>query len=384
MLVLVINAGSSSLKYQVIDLHDDRVLAKGLVERIGEPDSPVRDHSAALADVAEELEASLDGRPLDAVGHRVVHGGERFSAPVLIDDAVVEAVEGLSPLAPLHNPANVQGIRAITARWPELPQVAVFDTAFHHTMPEEAWRYAVPDELYTRHGIRRYGFHGTSHDFVTATAARYLGVDRDDLNAIVLHLGNGASATAVRAGCSVDTTMGYTPLAGLVMGTRSGDVDPSVVTQLVARGDYTAEELDRILNKESGLLGLAGQADMRAVVEAAEAGDERAAMALDVAAYRVAKVVGGYHVAVGGAQAVIFTAGIGENSVAFRARVLERLTPLGVVWDAAANEGQGDAGPDGVRELSNPESAVRVLVVPTNEELAIAQATAALVSDDAR
>ena len=377
MLILIINSGSSSLKYQVREIHDDGtepdqpILTKGLVERIGVAGSGIPDHAAALEQVDAHLEEVLQGRTIDAAGHRVVHGGERFSAPALVTMEVIRAIERLAPLAPLHNPAAAQGLRAITARWPELPQVVVFDTSFHQSMPEEAWRYALPDALYTEHGIRRYGFHGTSHDLVTGVAAQTLGIERDQFRAVVLHLGNGASATAIRDGKSVDTSMGYTPLAGLVMGTRSGDVDPSVITQLISRGIFTAEQMDHLLNKESGLLGLSGNADMREVVEAAEAGDAAARTALDVASYRLAKYVGGYHVAVDGAQAIVFTAGIGENSAPFRAAVLDRLGALGVQYSAELNE-QRSGEP---RVISTPDSAIPVLVVPTDEEQAIGALT---------
>lgn len=377
MLILIINSGSSSLKYQVREIHDDGsepdqpILTKGLVERIGVPGSGIPDHAAALEQVDAHLEEVLGGRRIDAAGHRVVHGGERFSAPALVTMEVIRAIERLAPLAPLHNPAAAQGLRAITARWPEMPQVVVFDTSFHQSMPEEAWRYALPDALYTEHGIRRYGFHGTSHDLVTGVAAQTLGIERDQFRAVVLHLGNGASATAIRDGKSVDTSMGYTPLAGLVMGTRSGDVDPSVITQLISRGIYTAEQMDHLLNKESGLLGLSGNADMREVVEAAEAGDTAARTALEVASYRLAKYVGGYHVAVDGAQAIVFTAGIGENSAPFRAAVLDRLGALGVQYSAELNE-QRSGEP---RVISTPDSGIPVLVVPTDEEQAIGALT---------
>lgn len=377
MLILIINAGSSSLKYQVREIHDDGsepgqpILTKGLVERIGVPGSGIPDHAAALEQVDAHLENVLEGRTIDAAGHRVVHGGERFSAPALVTMEVIRAIERLAPLAPLHNPAAAQGLRAITARWPQMPQVVVFDTSFHQSMPEEAWRYALPDSLYTEHGIRRYGFHGTSHDLVTGVAAQTLGIERDQFSAVVLHLGNGASATAIRDGKSVDTSMGYTPLAGLVMGTRSGDVDPSVITQLISRGTYTAEQMDHLLNKESGLLGLSGNADMREVIEAAEARDAAARTALDVASYRLAKYVGGYHVAVNGAQAIVFTAGIGENSSPFRAAVLDRLGALGVQYSAELNE-QRSGEP---RVISTPDSAIPVLVVPTDEEQAIGALT---------
>lgn len=377
MLVLVINSGSSSLKYQLRELADDGtdapvpVLAQGLVERIGVPGSGVPDHAAALEQVEAELAEATGGRTIDAAGHRVVHGGERFTAPARVTNEVIRAIERLAPLAPLHNPAAAQGLRAMAERWPDMPQVVVFDTSFHQTMPREAWQYALPDEVYTEHGIRRYGFHGTSHDLVTGLAAEHLGIPRGEFRAVVLHLGNGASATAIRDGVSVDTSMGYTPLAGLVMGTRSGDLDPSVVTHLMRNHGYDAEELDTLMNRRSGLLGLAGEADMRQVLENAASGDGRARNALDVASYRLAKYVGGYHVAVGGVQAIVFTAGIGENSAPFRARVLDRLEALGVAYDAEANRARV-AGP---HTISAPESAIPVLVVPTDEEQAIARLT---------
>ena len=377
MLVLVINSGSSSLKYQLRELADDGtdapvpVLAQGLVERIGVPGSGVPDHAAALEQVEAELAEATGGRTIDAAGHRVVHGGERFTAPARVTNEVIRAIERLAQLAPLHNPAAAQGLRAMAERWPDMPQVVVFDTSFHQTMPREAWQYALPDEVYTEHGIRRYGFHGTSHDLVTGLAAEHLGIPRGEFRAVVLHLGNGASATAIRDGVSVDTSMGYTPLAGLVMGTRSGDLDPSVVTHLMRNHGYDAEELDTLMNRRSGLLGLAGEADMRQVLENAASGDGRARNALDVASYRLAKYVGGYHVAVGGAQAIVFTAGIGENSAPFRARVLDRLGALGVAYDAEANRARV-AGP---HTISAPESAIPVLVVPTDEEQAIARLT---------
>ncbi|WP_434995626.1 acetate/propionate family kinase [Arthrobacter sp. Ld5] len=368
MIILVINSGSSSLKYQVRE--GDDVLAEGLVERIGEAEVP--DHAAALDRVDGEVSAALGGRAIDAVGHRVVHGGERFSEPVLIDNEITRAIERLNPLAPLHNPAAVTGIRAITDKWPDMPQVAVFDTAFHRTLPEHAWRYAVPDELYRKFGIRRYGFHGTSHAFVARGAAALLGTDT--FTGVIAHLGNGASVTAVRDGESVDTSMGFTPLEGLVMGTRSGDIDPSILLFLLREG-YTEQDLDTLLNRNSGLKGLAGTNDMRSVTEAADAGDPRARRAIEVASYRLAKYVGGYHVAVGGAQALVFTAGIGENAAAFRAAVVARLGALGLELDEARNRERSREA----RIISTEASAFPVLVVPTDEEAAIAEATAAVV-----
>ena len=382
MLVLVINSGSSSLKYQVRDVAEGSVLTEGLIERIGvsnggQGDGEVvgpADHADALEQVDAAIHEVLGERQLDAVGHRVVHGGERFGEPVLIDNEITRAIERLNPLAPLHNPANVLGIRAITKKWPDMPQVAVFDTAFHRSLPEHAWRYAVPDELYTNHGIRRYGFHGTSHEYVTNRAAALLDIPVEEFDGVIAHLGNGASVTAIRGGKSVDTSMGFTPLEGLVMGTRSGDLDPSILVFL-ARTGWNAEDLDSMLNRESGLKGLAGNNDMRAVVEAAESGDSRAATALAVASYRLAKYIGGYHVAVGGAKALVFTAGIGENSHQFRALVGEKLGALGIELDAGLNSERSKEP----RVISTEASAIPVLVVPTDEERAIAEATAAVV-----
>ena len=383
MLVLVINSGSSSLKYQVRDVAAGTVLTEGLIEKIGvgnggggdgEIVGP-RDHAEALEQVDAAIHQELGDLELGAVGHRVVHGGERFAEPVLVDNEITRAIERLNPLAPLHNPANVLGIRAITRKWPRMPQVAVFDTAFHRTLPEHAWRYAVPDELYTNHGIRRYGFHGTSNEYVARRSAALLDLPVEEFDGVIAHLGNGASVTAIRGGRSVDTSMGFTPLEGLVMGTRSGDLDPSILVFL-GRAGWTPEDLDTMLNRESGLKGLAGHNDMRSVVEAAGSGDERAAMALAVASYRLAKYIGGYHVAVGGAKALVFTAGIGENSEEFRAQVADRLGALGIELDGGLNAERSKEP----RVISTPSSAIPVLVVPTDEERAIAEATAAVVS----
>lgn len=372
MIILVINSGSSSLKYQARDSDSGDRLASGLIERIGDTaNGGPQDHAEALDRVTEELESSLQGKPVDAVGHRVVHGGERFSEPVLITNEIIRAIERLNPLAPLHNPANVQGIRAIAEKWPDMPQVAVFDTAFHRTLPEHAWRYAVPDELYKKFGIRRYGFHGTSFEFVTRHAADLLGMQAAEFTGVLAHLGNGASVTAVQNGQSIDTSMGFTPLEGLVMGTRSGDIDPSILLFLSREG-YTEQDLDQLLNRESGLKGLTGHNDMRSIEES---DDAAGAMALDIASYRLAKYIGAYHVAVGGAQALVFTAGIGENSWRFRERVVNRLGALGIYIDDAENQKPGGSP----REISTEESAFPVLVVPTDEEAAIAEATAAVV-----
>ncbi|WP_237222062.1 acetate/propionate family kinase [Rothia nasimurium] len=378
MLVLVINCGSSSVKYQVRDTaatsEENQVIAKGLVENIGSADIP--DHTVALDIMAKALVEPLHGKTIDAIGHRVVQGGDIFSEPVLITDEVTATIDELSPLAPLHNPAHVLGIKAAQATYPGVPMVAVFDNAFHSTMPEHVYRYAVPEELVEKYGVRRYGAHGTSHDYVTGVAAEFLGIDRSEFNGIIAHLGNGASITAVQGGKCLDTSMGYTPLAGLVMGTRSGDIDPSVLTNVMQRGNISPEKMDHILNKESGLLAIAGNNDMRAVVEAMEAGDERAKLALDMTSYRLAKYIGAYHVAVGGAKALVFTAGIGENSHQFRKLAVERLGALGIKLDAEANKVRGDEP----RIISTEDSAIPVLVVPTNEEKAIAEATEALVA----
>ncbi|OAV61842.1 acetate/propionate family kinase [Enteractinococcus helveticum] len=383
MLILVINSGSSSLKYQLRELNDDGtdtfnpIQASGLIERIGVPGAEIANHTEALDVVAKELDEVLNGRTIDATGHRVVHGGERFKAPALVDAEVIRAIDRLAPLAPLHNPPAAEGLRAISDKWPDMPQVVIFDTSFHQTMPPQAWRYAIPNSWYTDYGIRRYGFHGTSHDLVAGKTATLMGVDREDFSGIILHLGNGASATAIKNGQSVDTSMGYTPLAGLVMGTRSGDIDPSIISHLGASHGFTANDVDRVLNHESGLLGMTGHSDMRQVLETAAAGHRDAQVALDVATYRLAKYIGGYHVAVDGAQAITFTAGIGENSAPFRARVLDRLGILGVKYDAALNEARSDES----RLISTEGSAIAVAVVPTDEEMAIAQDTFYLVDE---
>ncbi|MBP3041997.1 acetate kinase [Arthrobacter jiangjiafuii] len=376
MLVLVINSGSSSLKYQVRDTANGELLAKGIIERIGEEAVP--DHGAALEELSRLLPEALGGRSINAVGHRVVHGGERFSEPVLINNEIVRSIERLSPLAPLHNPPSARGIRAVHDKWPDIPQVAVFDTAFHRTLPEHAWRYALPNSLYRQYGIRRYGFHGTSYGYVAPAAARFLGIDPQEFDAVIAHLGNGASVAAIKDGRSIDTSMGFTPLEGLVMGTRSGDVDPSILVFLLREG-YDATRLDDLLNRKSGLLALGGASDMRTLAEAADGGDEAASMALKIAAYRLAKYIGAYHVAVGGAQALVFTAGIGENGWEFREKTVELLGALGISLDLEANRQRSKEA----RLISAEDSAIPVLVVPTDEEEAIAEATAEIVSRSA-
>jgi acetate kinase len=393
--VLVLNSGSSSVKYQLIDMAGRRRLATGLVERIGEESSRLRhtrvadgvtrerteavpDHEAALNTAAEELAADglgLDAPELAAIGHRVVHGGKRFTEPTVVDEAVLAEIERLIPVAPLHNPANLLGIRTARALRPDLPQVAVFDTAFHTTMPEHAARYAIDTATADAHRVRRYGFHGTSHAYVSREAAGLLGRRPEEVNLIVLHLGNGASASAVRAGRCVDTSMGLTPLEGLVMGTRSGDVDPAVVFHLMRVAGMSADEVDALLNKRSGLLGLCGDNDMREILRRREAGDEQAALAFDVYIHRLRKYIGAYCAVLGRVDAVVFTAGIGENAAAVRAAALDGLGELGLAVDPERN-----AAPGGGARLISPDGArVAAAVVPTDEEWEIATQTYALV-----
>lgn len=376
--VLVLNSGSSSVKYQLLDMADGSRPAAGIVERIGEP-GEVADHAEALKTVAEELAArglGLDSPELAAVGHRVVHGGTRFTEPTLIDDEVLAAVEELVPLAPLHNPANVTGIRVARDLRPDLPQVAVFDTAFHSTVPEHAYRYAIDRETADAHQVRRYGFHGTSHAYVSRATARLLGRDPAEVNVIVLHLGNGASASAVRGGRCVETSMGLTPLEGLVMGTRSGDLDPAVVFHLARVGGMAVAEIDDLLNKRSGLLGLCGDNDMREIARRMAEGDAAAQLAFDVYVHRLRKYVGAYTAVLGRVDAIAFTAGVGENSAAVRAAAMAGLEGLGVELDAVRNAVRGHAA----RVVSAAGSRVAVAVVPTDEELEIAQQTYALVT----
>jgi acetate kinase len=385
--VLVVNAGSSSLKYSLVDGHTGEAPAAGSVERIGESkgrlkhssggdehvtDRPYPDHEAALKaalDAFEEHGPSLSDAGIVAVGHRVVHGGERFSSPTLVDDEVVAAVEELVPLAPLHNPANLEGIAVARKLFPDVPQVMVFDTAFHHTIPEVAYTYAVPRKWREDYHIRRYGFHGTSYAYVSREAARLLDRPVEATNTIVLHLGNGASATAVRGGVSVDTSMGLTPLEGLVMGTRSGDLDPAVHMHLHRSLGWSLADIDRALNRESGLKGLAGNNDHREVTRLSAEGSPSAALALDVYNYRIRKYVGAYFAVLGTVDAVVFTAGVGEHSPEVRAAVLEGMTRLGVEIEPARNQGP-ITGPTVV---STDGSKVAVLVIPTNEEYEIAR-----------
>jgi acetate kinase len=361
--VLVINAGSSSLKYEVIDLGSGERTG-GIVERIGESGG-VADHTEAV----RQALATVSAHP-DAVGHRIVHGGTRFVEPTLIDDDVESAIEGLADLAPLHNPPGLAGIRGARAVLPEVPHVAVFDTAFHATLPDHAATYAIDRTVARDHGIRRYGFHGTSFLSVSKAAARLLERPLDDLRMIVLHLGNGASACAIDGGRSIDTTMGLTPLEGLVMGTRSGDIDPGVLLHL-DRAGWTVDEIDALLNRRSGLSGLAGSNDLRDVEAAARRGEPDAMLAIEVMLHRLRKYLGAYAAELGGVDAVVFTAGIGENAGWLRERAVERLGFLGIRVDVARNATDG-----GARRISPEGAAVDVLVVPTDEEREIAEQTA--------
>ncbi len=391
--MLVLNSGSSSIKYRLLDPEAGRPLATGLVERIGqgtgrlvhegpggthETAQPVADHEEGmrlvLAAFADHGPA-LDPAALTAVGHRVVQGGDRFDGPVLVDDAVEQLVEELSPLAPLHNPANLSGIRAARHAFPQVPHVAVFDTAFHRTLPPAAATYALDREVAAAHGIRRYGAHGTSHQYVSRETAAFLGRPLEETNTIVLHLGNGASVTAVRGGRSVETSMGMTPLAGLVMGTRTGDLDPGVLLHLLRVGGYDADSLDDLLNRRSGMLGLAGHTDMRDVHAAAAAGDERVQEALEVYYHRVRGYVGAYMAHLGRVDAIAFTAGVGENDDVVRAGCLAGLEGFGITVDPARNAGRKKA-----TTVISPEGApVTVLVLPTDEELEIARQAVAVV-----
>ncbi|MEU3961001.1 acetate kinase [Streptomyces buecherae] len=375
--VLVLNSGSSSVKYQLLDMTDGGRLAAGIVERVGEGEVP--DHTAALDRVSGELSAQglgLDSPALAAVGHRVVHGGTRFTEPTLITDDVLAEIEKLVPLAPLHNPANVTGIKVARTLRPDLPQVAVFDTAFHATMPEYAARYAIDVDTADRYGVRRYGFHGTSHAYVSRAVADLLGEDVADLNTIVLHLGNGASASAVAGGVCVETSMGLTPLEGLVMGTRSGDLDPAAIFHLARVGGMSVDEIDALLNKHSGLIGLCGDNDMREIGRRMGEGDRDAQLAFDVYVHRLRKYVGAYTAVLGRVDALAFTAGVGENSAAVREATLRGLGGLGIEVDTVRNALRGSGG----RLISTERSAVAVAVIPTDEELEIATQTYRLVS----
>ncbi|MBX3068586.1 MAG: acetate kinase [Microbacteriaceae bacterium] len=368
--VLVINSGSSSLKYQLIEFPSERTLASGLVERIGE-ERGVADYAAAFAVMIREFEAQgIDaGDGLVAIGHRVVHGGEKFVQPTLVTGEVEAQIEELFGLAPLHNPANLQGIRAAAQAFPQVPQVAVFDTAFHSTLPAAARTYAIDSKLAAKYGIRRFGFHGISFEYVSREAAKALGKPLEDTRLVILHLGNGASACAVSGGRSVETSMGLTPLEGLMMGTRGGDIDPGVLIYLQREAGMDADALDRLLNHESGLLGLGGHNDIRDVLAAADAGDKQAALAIEVYCHRIRGYIGSYLAQLGGADAIVFTAGVGEHNALVRKLSLSGLAELGILLDDKANA----AAIGGTAEISTPESNIAVLVIPTDEELEIAR-----------
>ena len=397
MKIFVVNCGSSSIKYQLIDMKDESVIAKGLVERIGiegsvlthtpagkdkvRLESAIPDHVdgikkvlAALVDPNHGVIKSMD--EIDAVGHRVVHGGEIFNESVVITDEVLKQIEDLSDMAPLHQPANVSGIRACQKLMPNTPQVAVFDTAFHQTMPPVAYMFGVKYEEYKDYGIRKYGFHGTSHKYVSGVAAQLLKKDIKDTKIITCHLGNGSSITAVDGGKSVDTSMGFTPLDGVLMGTRTGSIDPAVVPVLMQKKGLDAAGVDKYMNKECGVLGVSGvSSDFRDLEDAAAKGNERAQLALDMFCYQVKRYIGAYAAAMGGVDAIVFTAGVGENDIHTRQQVCASLEFLGVKLDADRNNVRGK-----VTEISAADSKVKVFLIPTNEELAIAQDTLRLCS----
>ena len=395
MKILVINAGSSSLKYQLIDMETCDVVAKGLCDRIGIEGSnleqknpkegtktvlkkPMKDHADAIKLVIEALTSpecgvisSMD--EINGVGHRIVHGGESFADSCLITDEVMEAIKACIPLAPLHNPANIVGYEACKALMPNTPQVAVFDTAFHQTMPKKAYLYAIPYDLYEKNKIRKYGFHGTSHKFVSKEAEEMMG--RKDLKLVTCHLGNGSSISAVVNGKCVDTSMGFTPLDGVIMGTRSGSIDPAVVTYLINNCGMTAKEVDTMLNKKSGVLGISGfSSDFRDLTNAANEGNERAALAVDMFYYSVRKLIGNYAAAMGGIDALVFTGGIGENDAVYRAAITDGLDFMGIKIDLEKNNIRGIK-----RDVSADDAKVRTLVIPTNEELMIALDTKRII-----
>ena len=398
MKILVINSGSSSIKYRLFDMAVKTVLASGVLEQIGEAESRLTQHTrnmqgemdaiektAAVADhqagfeligtVMGESGVLRDISELSGIGHRVVHGGEKFTQPTLINKKVIDTIRQLIPLAPLHNPANLLGIEVVMQSAPQVPQVAVFDTAFHQSIPEHAFRYAIPQNLYEKHHVRRYGFHGTSHHYVAKQAARLMGRPLKTLNLITLHLGNGASAAAVKGGKSIDTSMGMTPLEGLIMGTRSGDIDPAIIFYLGRQTGLGRDAVESILNKDSGLKGICGVNDMREIEELARAGNSRAALAIEMVCHRIKKYIGGYAAVLGRLDALIFTAGIGENSALIRARSCRGLSHLGVKLDSDKNRRKSKKA----FEIQAPGSSAKIFVIPTNEELEIAEQTIACI-----
>ncbi len=396
MKIFVLNCGSSSLKYKLYDIADETVLADGKVERIGQDDAtvthqsidkekvkrtmPILEHTVAIQECLKLLVDKEHGiinsaSEIDAVGHRVVHGGESFSDSVLITSQTKRVLTSIIDLAPLHNPANLAGIRAAEKLMPGTPQVAVFDTAFHSTMPKHAYLYAIPYVLYQRHKVRRYGFHGTSHKYIADRTAALMGKDLSSLKIISCHLGNGASLAAIDGGRSIDTSMGFTPLEGLVMGTRSGDIDPGALPYIMEKEDLTMADLSSMLNKHSGIYGLSGVSDMRDIENGIAAGNALHITAFDVYEYRIRKYIGSYAAAMNGVDAIVFTAGVGENTISLREKICENLTFLGITFDHEANRKMGKEV-----ELSTPESRVRVFVVPTDEEVIIARDTAKIVN----
>ncbi|RSK28168.1 acetate kinase [Bacillus sp. HMF5848] len=385
--VIAINAGSSSLKFQLFEMPSENVITKGIFERIGFDDAifsisvedekkkqvlPIKDHAVAvkiLLDSLIEFKILKSYDEITGIGHRVVHGGEKFSDSVVITPDVLKDIQELADLAPLHNPANLTGITAFQEILPNVPAVAVFDTAFHQTMPESSFLYSLPYEYYKEYGIRKYGFHGTSHKYVSQRAAEILGRPVEQLRLLSCHLGNGASIAAIEGGKSIDTSMGFTPLAGVTMGTRSGNIDPALIPFIMEKTGQTAEQVLDVLNKKSGMLALSGfSSDLRDIEEKAEAGEERAQLALDVFAGRIHKYIGSYAARMSGVDAIIFTAGIGENSSEIRARVLHGLEFMGVYWDPTLNKVRGEEA-----VVSYPHSPVKVIVIPTNEEVMIAR-----------
>ncbi|MDO5300964.1 MAG: acetate kinase [Tissierellia bacterium] len=398
MKVLVINCGSSSLKYQLLDMEDEKVIAKGLAERIGIEgarvkyekigdeeiviEKPMENHKVAIDIVLNTIQDPEHGavKSLDeigAIGHRVVHGGEAFAESVLINDEVLKAIKDNVEIAPLHNPPNIMGIEAVTELMPNTPQVACFDTAFHQTIPAENYIYALPYEYYENHKIRRYGFHGTSHQYVTERASDILGIDLDKINLVTCHLGNGASITAVKNGKSNDTTMGFTPLEGLIMGTRCGDIDPAIIPFLMEKENLSADEVNNVMNKKSGVLGISGvSSDFRDLDQAAAEGNERAQLALDAFESRVVKSIGAYLTQLDHCDGIVFTAGVGENSIETRAHIAQKLASLGVTLDEEKNNVRGKEA-----IFSGEDSSIRLLVIPTNEELKIAQETERLTQN---
>ena len=371
--VLVVNSGSSSVKYQVIALPSEEVLDQGHRDRVGIPGGDFSSHTVAIRDILDALPPGLE---VTLVGHRVVHGGSRFVEPVVIDDPVIDAIAELSTLAPLHNPANLEGILAAREVLPDVPHIAVFDTAFFASLDPAAYTYALPRELSKDFGIRKYGFHGTSHQYVSAELERLLGSSDSPRRVVIFHLGNGSSVSAVKGGVAIDTSMGFTPLAGLVMGTRSGDLDPALSLYLQSALGMSAETVDQVLNRDSGLLGLSGHSDMRDVFTAAEAGDEASMLAIEVWLWRARHYLGAYMVHLGGLDAIVFTGGIGENQAELRRRICENMDSFGVHIDDTIN-----TTPDrGARRISAESSGVEVWVIPTNEELQIVRLSHALVA----